>query len=191
MTNKAEIQKKFFEKNKNLTSHLIYKGSLISVKSLALKQKNKKSHKWDIVMHPGAVAVVPIDKENKIVMIKQFRQASNEIFFEIPAGILEENETKKKCAQRELQEEIGYKAKKIFSLGGIYTSPGFCNEYIYLFVAKNLEKSKLPPDEFEQIDVIHMSLEKVVQLINKNKIVDAKTICGILKYEKWIKKTKK
>ena len=94
----------------------------------------------EVVTHPGAAAILPIDEEGNLVLIKQWRHAVREILIEVPAGVLEKGEEPIICAQRELQEETGYKAHKLSPLGGFFTASGFCNEYIFLFLAKDFRK---------------------------------------------------
>ena len=136
-------------------------------------------------MHPGAVAIVPINEQGNLLLVKQWRRAANRITLELPAGTLEENEPPLECAQRELQEEIGYKADTFISLGGFYSSPGFCTEYIHLFIAETLSESSLLPDDHEAIDVVEISLIDALKLIDSHQMNDSKTIIGILQYDRW------
>lgn len=176
------IRQKNHEENSLISSETIYKGSLISLRSDRIKSLHGSIHQYDIVEHPGAVVIVPIDQDKKIHFVKQYRRASKKILLELPAGTLEKNEEPLYCAQRELQEEIGFKARKITSLGGFYTAPGFCNEYLHLFLAKELEKSPLKGDDSEMIDCVTFTLDEALYLIETGEILDAKTICGIYRY---------
>ncbi len=156
-----------------MSSKYIYKGSLINLRS---------DEYHEIVEHPPAVAIIPIDNDENIFLIKQFRRAANKTLIEIPAGIIEKNESEKECAIRELREEIGFFPNKLHSLGGFYLSPGFCDEYLHLFIAEDLIKNPLPPDDGEEIEIMKVSLEKALNLIDNNTIIDSKTITGILMY---------
>ena len=142
-------------------------------------------HTWDIVTHPGAVAVLPVTRGGNLILIYQWRRAVGKILLEIPAGVLEKGEKPEKAAQRELQEEIGYVARELTSLGGIHTAAGFADEYIHLFVGRKLEESALPKDAHEAIDVVEMPLAQALELIDRHTITDAKTICSILKYARF------
>lgn len=184
---KAQKQKEL-ETNASIESSLIYEGKIFSLRRDVLQFDNYPPHTWDIVIHPGAVAVLPLQSNKNLVLIKQWRHAVQKILYEVPAGVLEKGESPEKCAQREIQEEIGYRAKKIFSLGGIYSAPGFCSEYLHLFLAKDLEKAPLPADLHEAIDVEEMPFERALELIDKQMIIDAKTISIILLYQRWQKK---
>jgi len=162
-----------------------YQGRLISVQSEWIQDENNHVHKYDIVLHPGAVVIIPIHHDGQIHLIKQWRRAAATILVELPAGTLEPGEEPLLCAQRELQEEIGYKAKKMTSLGGFFTAPGFCNEYLHLFLAEELLPSSLQGDDSEKIDPCLLSLEKSLDWIETGRIQDAKTICGIYRYLRW------
>ncbi|PCI91371.1 ADP-ribose pyrophosphatase [Candidatus Aerophobetes bacterium] len=170
------------EENSLISSKTIYKGSLITVRNDKVKGLGDAIHDYDIIEHPGAVVMVPVDSNGYLHLVKQYRRASKKILLELPAGTLEKNEEPIYCAQRELQEEIGFKAKKITPLGGFYTAPGFCDEYLYLFLAEELEESSLDGDDSEMIDCVTLTLNEALNLIEEGEIVDAKTICGIYRY---------
>jgi ADP-ribose pyrophosphatase len=139
-------------------------------------------HACDLVLHPGAVAILPIAADGRLLLIRQWRRAVGEILIEIPAGILEKGEEAAACANRELQEETGFRAKTLVPIGSLYTAPGFCNEKIHLYLASDLEESPLPPDAHEAIDLHTVSLEEALDLIETNRIIDAKTIAAVLRY---------
>lgn len=179
---KKSLQQQRLEKQAHCTSKWPYKGKVISVRSDQLQYETGATDQRDIVIHPGAVAILPINEKGNLLLIEQWRRPVDQIILELPAGILEKGEDPASCAQRELQEEIGYRANQLTSMGGIFTTPGFCNEYIHLFLATELIESALPPDEDEAIDLVEISLKEALQLIENYRIQDAKTICGILTY---------
>lgn len=151
-------------------------------KVISLVQENT----FDLVLHPGAVAMIPINAAGQLVLVKQWRRAAMRTLLELPAGTLEPNESPDQCAQRELQEEIGFKAQKITPLGGFFTAPGFCDEYIHLYLAEKLVSSPLLGDDTDEIEVATISLEEALQSIEEGKIVDAKTIVGVYRYSRII-----
>ncbi|MCB9220166.1 MAG: NUDIX hydrolase, partial [Ignavibacteriales bacterium] len=115
---------------------------------------------------------------------KQYRYPFDEFLFELPAGKLEKNEDPLVCATRELTEETGYSTESIKTLGKIYTSPGFCNEILYIYLAENLKAGKHNREEGEHgMEVYEFTLEEVNEMITSGKIVDAKTISGIHFYQ--------
>jgi ADP-ribose pyrophosphatase len=160
----------------------VYHGRIISLRKETLQKPGKASHSWDTVIHPGAVVIVPVTNDGKILLVKQWRRAVQKILLELPAGTLEREEPPDLCAQRELQEETGYFAKELTPLGGFFSAPGFCTEYLHLFLGKNLIASPRPHDESEAIDLVPVSLKNSLSLIDQHQIQDAKTIAGILLY---------
>lgn len=179
-------KQKLLEEKGCIKTECCYEGRLISVRSDKIKDEKDLVYQYDIVLHPGAAVMIPIHKDGKIHFVKQWRRAIQDILIELPAGTLEKNEEPLYCAQRELQEEIGYKARRMTNLGGFFTAPGFCNEYLHLFLAEDLIKSSLVGDDTEKIDHCLLSLQEALDWIEKGKIRDAKTICGIYRYFRWV-----
>lgn len=177
---KPEEQKEREEKSL-VDSCWAYRGRIVNLR-LDTYQFGTRTKVAEIIHHPGAVVLVPIDSEGKILLIQQWRRAVKEILLELPAGTLEEHEEPKGCALRELQEETGFTAEKLTKIGGFYTVPGFCNEYLHLFLAERLRPSPLPPDDDEAIRLISMTVKEALLAIEQNQIRDAKTIAGILWY---------
>lgn len=182
------ISQQMREKSAKITSSRPFSGQKITLRVDLAKYSDGTSRNIEIVEHPGAVLIIPVTSNGKIVFVKQYRTAVDRILTELPAGTLEKGEDPLNCAKRELEEETGFQAKKIISLSGFYPAPGFCTEYIHIFVASELIGGKLKPDEDEGIDPIELSLDQACDMIDKNLIVDAKTIVSIFKYLKWIKK---
>jgi ADP-ribose pyrophosphatase len=180
---KSEGQKER-ERKSLIDSRWAYKGRIVDLK-IETYQFDDKPMIAEIVHHRGAVVIVPIDEKGRILLIQQWRRGASEVLLELPAGTLEEKEGAEACARRELQEETGFSAKQWKSLGGFYSAPGFCTEYLHLFVAEALDPSPLPPDEDEAIDLAPTPLLEAIQMIEKNQIRDAKTVAGLFKYYLW------
>lgn len=185
MSGKSE-EREQLEKRAKINSQWVYQGKVISLRKDLIQIDQEPPHAWEILVHPGAVAVIPINEKGNLLLVKQWRRAANQIILELPAGTLEKNEEPLECAQREIQEEIGYKADIFISLGGFYSSPGFCTEYLYLFIAEDLTESVLLQDEHEAIDVVEISLSEALSLIDSHQMNDSKTITGILQYDRWL-----
>jgi ADP-ribose pyrophosphatase len=169
----------YYEKTEK--ENTIYTGRIIKVKELNVSLPNGKSAKREIVEHPGAVAILAVTSDKKIVLIKQFRKAVEEKLWEIPAGKLERGESPLACAQRELKEETGYISDCWQKLGEFYASPGFSNEIIHLFIAKNIYAAGSTNfDEDEYMEVYLLSMEEIEKLLREGKIKDAKTLTAIL-----------
>jgi ADP-ribose pyrophosphatase len=174
------------EKSAAVKSRHVYSGRIFSLR-IDTYRLDGQEKEWDIIVHPGAVVVLAVNDRGEILFVEQWRRAAQQVMIELPAGALEKNESPLLCAQRELQEETGFRAKDLTALGGFFTVPGFCTEYLHLFLAKNLEPAPLPGDDGEEIDLLPLSLDKVHQLIDNGGICDAKTIAGVYRYERWLK----
>lgn len=169
------------ERESLIDSKWIYQGKIVHLKLETYKFGNR-TKVAEIIHHSGAVVIVPIAPDGKIILVQQWRRAVGEITIELPAGTLEANEDPLECAKRELQEETGFGARKVTPLGGFYSAPGFCDEYLHLFLAQDLHSSPLEPDDDEAIDLLPLTVKEAKQMIEQNKIRDAKTVAGILRY---------
>ncbi len=166
------------KKEITLNSKKIYNGRIIDLKVEEVLLPNGKTAGREIVEHRGAVAVLPLTKDGKVIMVEQYRKPAEQELWEIPAGKLEQDETPEECARRELEEETGYKGH-IRNLFGFYTSPGFSNEFLYLYVAADLVRGKqhLDPDEF--LDIREFTVDELKDLALSGMIKDAKTLIAI------------
>ncbi|MDO4556069.1 MAG: NUDIX hydrolase, partial [Lachnospiraceae bacterium] len=167
---------------KSIKKELVYKGSIIDVYKDHVKMPDGKMVEWDFVDHKGAAAVLPITKDGKVVMVKQYRNALDRITLEIPAGGINPGETPMESAIRELTEETGYISEKVCHLKDMVSAIGFCNETIYIYLAADLKPAKQHLDEDEFVDVVEYPLEEVMDLILTNQIIDGKTIAAVLHY---------
>ena len=163
-----------------VSSDRIYTGKVISLKVDTVEVPRKGYQKREIIEHPGAVGIVAITNENKVVLVKQYRKAIEKAIWEIPAGKLEQGENPRDCAIRELKEETGYTANNIKLIHKFYTSAGFSNQNIYIYLATDLEAGEASLEDDEFLDVQEVDLEEVYEMINKNDIEDAKTSIGLL-----------
>lgn len=166
---------------KTIKTEQIFNGKVISLQVDDVELPNGKNSKREIVKHPGAVAVIPLTDDNKIVMVEQFRKPLEKAIVEIPAGKLEKGEDPELCAKRELEEETGYVCGEIEKLVSFYTSPGFADEILHIYAARKLRKIENPaiPDEDEFVDVIELTLEEAQAYIKEQKIHDAKTVYAV------------
>ncbi|WP_026584691.1 NUDIX hydrolase [Bacillus sp. J33] len=166
---------------KTLNTEKIFTGKVISLQVEDVELPNGKTSKREIIKHPGAVAVLALTDDNKIVMVEQYRKALDKTIAEIPAGKLEAGEDPQACAERELEEETGYGCKEMDWLISFYTSPGFADELVHLYIAKGLEKKEdaASPDEDEFVNLMEVSLEEALSLLKEQKIHDAKTAYAV------------
>ena len=165
---------------KTISSDRIYTGKVISLKVDTVEIENKRKQKREIVEHQGAVAIVALTDDDKVVLIKQFRKPIEQVIWEIPAGKLEIGENPKDCAIRELKEETGYSAKNIKLIHKFYPSVGFSNQKIYIFLATGLNKGEPEFDEDEIIEKYEIDINEARNMVINNEIEDAKTAIGIL-----------
>ncbi|MEH7354063.1 NUDIX hydrolase [Neobacillus drentensis] len=166
---------------KTLQSEEIFSGKVISLHLQDVELPNGKQAKREIIKHPGAVAILAITNDNKVVMVEQYRKALERTIVEIPAGKLEKGEEPAVCARRELEEETGYECEHLELLTSFYTSPGFADEIIHVFLAKGLTKKENAAalDEDEFVNLEELTLEEVEQYVKEQKIYDAKTIFAV------------
>ena len=169
---------------KLLSEQTLWEGSSwrFQVETIALANEHKMER--GKINHPGAVVLVPIlsvEETPQVVMIRQFRHALNETILELPAGTRGWEEDWLVCAQRELQEETGYRADAFVGMGEIWPSPGVSNELMKLYLATGLHADPLPADVDEEIEVLPMPLSELVSMVQNGRIRDAKTIVGVWK----------
>jgi ADP-ribose pyrophosphatase len=164
---------------KILNSEYLYRGRVIKVRLDQVRLSNQHVVAREIVEHRGAVAIVALDAEQNLLLVRQYRPGAQREMLEIPAGTLEEGEDVALCAVRELKEETGYSAGQWESLGYFFSSPGFCTEKMYLFLARQLTLGTATPEDDELISVVQMPLTLALQAIEQGEIVDAKTIIGL------------
>jgi ADP-ribose pyrophosphatase len=157
------------------TSETVYDGKLIDV---TLERWGE--HEREIVEHPGAVAIVAIDGDGMLTLVRQRREAVRSELLELPAGTLEEGEAPLACARRELAEETGLRGGTWREATAFYTTPGFCRERMYLFFAEQLERGDASPESDEQLEIVRWATEEIDAKLGE--IEDAKTLVGLLLY---------
>jgi len=165
-------------KEKTINSKMIFEGNIINLRVDEVELPNGNLSKREIVEHSGGVAVVAC-KDSKVIMVEQFRKPGEEILLELPAGKLEKDEDKKGCAYRELEEETGYRATSLEWLCSFYTSPGFTDEIIEIYLAKELIKYEQNPDDDEFVRVKELEIAEVARMLAEGEFRDAKTIIGL------------
>ena len=170
------------EKIVRLKRELKYQGAILKVYEDTVVANGHEAH-WDYIHHDGAAAVLPVTKEGKLLLVRQYRNALDRETLEIPAGKLDApDEPKIECAARELEEETGYRSENLEFLMSLNTMLAFCNEEIDVFVARDLIPSEQHLDEDESIEVEEWELEDLLQLIYGGKLKDVKTVAAITAY---------
>lgn len=165
-----------------LNSKTIYKGPRFDVRQLEVKGSSGKLIQRDMVYHPGAVTILPILDKMHAVMIKNERFAVGQTLLELPAGTLEPREPPLETARRELIEETGYQCKQLDFLAKFYTTPGFCNEMMFSYVARELTFVGQHLEDSEKITTVVMSWDEIKKSIHNGEILDGKTLTTLLFY---------
>lgn len=166
---------------KTIKSELIYDGTVVKLYSDEAELENGVKARREVIKHPGGVCIVPLDEENNITFVKQFRYPQQKTLLEIPAGKLEFGEDHYACGVRELKEETGYTAGEMKYLGNLIPTPAYDTEIIHMYLARRLTKSEQKLDEDEFLDVMKIPFSRAVEMIMNNEINDAKTQIAILK----------
>lgn len=160
----------------------IYQARIIRLVARDLVLPNGRRTTFTVVEHPGAVAIVPVHDNGDVVLLRQFRPTIGQEIFEIPAGTIEKGEAPLATAKREIVEETGLAAKKWTKIAEFFTAPGFCTEYMHVYVARGLTAKTAPGDADEILHPVRMSLKEAIQLIDRKRIRDAKSIAGLMVY---------
>ena len=172
------------EKFKILDVNLEKHGRILDYYTYHVQAPNGNVADWDVIEHKGAAAIVPIDKDGKVIMVRQYRGAIDDILLEIPAGGRDSvDEDFKDCAARELEEEIGYRSDDIKHLLDYHTAAGYTSERIQIYYTENLIPSKQNLDENEFIQIERYTVDELVWMIAAGEITDGKTIAGIMAYK--------
>ncbi len=178
MQNSKNINKDEYFNFEKVSEKELLQGKIFTVEEHKYIAPDKKEHKYDIVKHNGAVAIVPMIN-GKIVLTKQYRPAAGDVVFEIPAGKLEKDEVPLDCAKRELLEETGLLARNIKKLTSFYSAIGFCTEIIHLYLVDDVLNALQQLDEDEFIELYKFSVDEIIEMIEKGEIIDAKTILAV------------
>lgn len=175
--------KKFEEKT--IHSERLYEGKVINLKVDDVTLPNGKQSKRELIEHPGAVAVIALTSEKKIIMVEQYRKALERSLVEIPAGKLEPGEAPEYTAMRELEEETGYSADKLEKVISFSTSPGFADEVVHVFFASGLYHAEngAVTDDDEFVELLEVTVKEAQSLIDNERIYDAKTAYAV----QWVK----
>jgi len=160
----------------------VYSGKVFDVEVQTLRLADGREAQNDVVVHRPCVAMVAVDADDRLVLVRQFRSAAGAELLEIAAGSVDEGEAIEAAVQRELQEEIGARAGRIRRLASFYAAPGYCTEYMHIYLCEELSEDRLPADEDELIEVERLTLTQALEQIDSGGIRDAKTVAGLLLY---------
>ncbi|PIZ26933.1 MAG: ADP-ribose pyrophosphatase [Chloroflexi bacterium CG_4_10_14_0_8_um_filter_46_9] len=167
---------------KKLSSQQLYQGRAVNLRMDTVEKSDGKTTTREVVEHSNCVAVVVVDEQDNVLLVRQYRYPVGKFLLEIPAGGIDPNEEPIDCVRRELQEEIGYFPQKIEEFGGFYSVPGYGTEYLHCYLATDLVPSRLIAEDSEGIEVVRVPISKITQLITSGEICDAKSIAALLTF---------
>ena len=176
------------ERAKLLKSEVLYQGKVFRLQRDTVIEPGGVQADRDVIIHPGSVVVLPIFKNGNVLLIRQYRHSVGEFLWELVAGRKEPAETPEAAARRELIEETGYRAKRLRKLMRVVPTPGFVNEWMWIFAAEGLTKGEAQPEEDEKITPRIFTPKQAEKMIERGTLRDAKSICGILYYLRFQKR---
>jgi ADP-ribose pyrophosphatase len=171
-----------------LNSEVLYQGKVFRLQRDTVIEPGGVQAERDIIVHPGSVVVLPVFKDGRVLLIRQYRHSVGEFLWELVAGRKEPNESPLAGARRELLEETGYTAKHLRKLLRVVPTPGFVNEWMWIFLAEGLTEGAARPEEDEKITSRIFKLKQVEKMIQRGTLHDAKSICGLLYYMRFLKR---
>jgi 8-oxo-dGTP pyrophosphatase MutT (NUDIX family) len=174
------------QKGKLLSSNVVFTGKVFSVRHDEVSEPGGVVAGRDIVVHPGSVVVMPVFPDGKILLIRQYRHTAQNFLWELVAGRIDQGESPVAAGHRELAEETGYTARRLKKLLEIFPSPGFVDEVMWIFAATGLTQGAARPEEDERIEARRLSLREAERMIRTGKLRDAKSIAGILYYQRFM-----
>ena len=167
---------------KKLSTQQIYQGRAVNIHVDTVEKVSGTKTTREVVEHSDCIAVVALDEQGNVLLVRQFRHAVDRFLLEIPAGGIDPGEEPIDSVHRELQEEIGYFPRKIDKLGGFYSVPGYGTEYLHCFVATDLVPARLVAEDTDDIELVRVSPDKIPRLIASGEICDAKSIAALLMF---------
>ncbi len=172
---------------KTLSSQLIYDGRVVKLRVDTVQMPSGRETTREIVEHSDCVAIIAIDDNDNVLLVNQFREAVGKELLEIPAGGIDPGEDPEAAVRREMQEETGYLPRKVERLSGFYSAPGYCTEYLYLYLATDLVPSQLYAEDTESISLVRVPASQISSLLASDSICDGKSVAGLLIFQEYRK----
>lgn len=166
---------------KTLSSEQKFDGKVVKLFVDQVELENGETASREVIKHPGGVCILPLDEDNNVLMVRQFRYPTNKVLLEIPAGKMEYGEDHRECGLRELKEETGCTCDEFTYLGNLIPTPAYDNEVIHMYLARGLHGGEQKLDDDEFLDVEKIPLDKAAEMVMNNEIADAKTQIALLK----------
>jgi ADP-ribose pyrophosphatase len=157
-----------------------FSGFAFNVESVEARLPNGKVRNYDLVDHKECIALVPVDQQQNICFVRQYRIGAEKVILELPAGVIEDGEAPETCAAREIREEIGMSANGLTKIGQFFLTPGYCNEFMHIYLATGLSDSPLAADEDEFLDIVKLPVKTVYEMASRGEFEDSKTLAALL-----------
>jgi len=165
-----------------INRNTIYQGRIFDISQDLVTLPDGKQHLYDTIVHPGGAAILPVDGEGNVYLVKQYRPAAEQFLLEIPAGRIEPGEDPREGVIRELREEVGLYAETVEKITSVYSTAGLCSEVLHLYYAEGLTSGEQDLDEDEYIEIVKMPLAELEAMILRGEIIDAKTVVAVTMY---------
>ncbi|MCK4274029.1 MAG: NUDIX hydrolase [Dehalococcoidales bacterium] len=165
-----------------LSTQVIFEGRILKLRVDTVRTSDGRQTTREVIEHAACIVVIAVDADDNILLVRQYRRAIDKELLEIPAGGIDKGENAEAAVIREMREETGFRPQKVERLGGFYSTPGYCNEYLYLYLATDLTHDPLSAEDTAGIEVVRVPVAQVPELINSGKIEDAKSVAGLLIY---------
>jgi ADP-ribose pyrophosphatase len=162
-----------------LAKDIIYRGRAFSVRQDLVRFPDQHTMQVDIIEHVGAVTILPVDEQKRILFVRQYRHATGKELLELPAGTLDQGELPERCAMREIREETGFATGKLTKLGEFFLAPGYSTEYMVVYLATQLQRNPLPKDQDEIITLQAIPVEKAYEMALNGELQDGKSIAAL------------
>jgi ADP-ribose pyrophosphatase len=172
-----------------LSQKTIYEGHAFTVRRDEVRLPNQRTMHVDVIEHPGAVTILPVDEEGRILFVRQYRHAAGRELLELPAGTLDQDEPPEACAAREIREETGFAAGKLVKLGEFFLAPGYSTEYMVVYLATGLKHDPLPKDKDEFISLEAIPVEQAYKLAVNGELIDGKSFAALFLVQRYIHRT--
>jgi len=162
------------------SSERLFDGPIFAIDRDRLTESNGMEVVRDVVRHPGGAGALPLFEDGRVALVRQYRHPARAELLEIPAGRIEPGEDPELCARREVEQETGFRPGRIERLSGFYSTPGFCEEILHVFLATDLTPTRQQLDHDELVEVHLLTLEEALRMVHQGEIVDSKTIIALL-----------
>ncbi len=169
---------------KVISTRYVFEGRAVNLRVDTVEEPDGRQTTREVVEHAEVICVVAVDAEGNLLLVRQYREAIGKELLEIPAGGIEPGEDPEAAVRREMAEETGYEPRQLEAMGGFYSAPGFCTEYLHLYLATDLVPHRLEAEDTAGIELVRVPAGEVFGLIQSGAICDSKSIAGLLTYLK-------